>query len=139
MSKHEEGGEWIAIHSVCVREDRRRKGVALAITQEYIGRVKAQEGVKGLRLIAHEELIPLYEKAGFQNRGKSKVVHGEREWYELGLDFQSEEAKWKEGEMNEKRIYCKREGCRSLILRERVGKFVNPRSSDVEVRFFPPL
>lgn len=46
--------------------------------------------IRGVRLIAHEELVPLYQKAGFELVGLSEVSHGARPWYEMKLDFQTQ-------------------------------------------------
>jgi hypothetical protein len=38
-------------------------------------------------LIAHEELLPLYTKAGFTSRGVSEVEHGARPWFDCHLEL----------------------------------------------------
>lgn len=92
MSTHIPNAPYVAIHSVCVAADYRRKGVAVALLKEYLARVRAQ-GRKGARLITHEELVPLYTKAGFELVGESSVVHGERKWWEMKVDFPEPPAK----------------------------------------------
>jgi len=86
MSVHESGPS-VCIHSVCVAQEYRRKGVALALLKEYLSRLGKMEtsGIRPERalVIAHEELTGLYEKSGFELVGKSSVVHGSRPWYEL--------------------------------------------------------
>ncbi|GAA6010488.1 hypothetical protein JCM10207_001329 [Rhodosporidiobolus poonsookiae] len=93
MATHDPQGSYVAIHSVCVDRGYLRRGVALGLLEEYLTRLRdmsEKEGqVKGARLISHEELIPLYQKAGFELVGKSEVVHGPREWFELKVDFPS--------------------------------------------------
>ncbi|KAK4692723.1 arylalkylamine N-acetyltransferase, partial [Phenoliferia sp. Uapishka_3] len=86
MSTHVPGAPYAAIHSVCVQQQYRRMGVALALLNEYKIRL-AQMGLKGARLITHDELIPLYQQAGFGMVGESSVVHGERKWFEMKIDF----------------------------------------------------
>lgn len=87
MSKHVPSSASVCIHSVCVSDDHRRKGIALGLLREYIARLEKahQEGspYERILLIVHEELRPLYEKAGFEFVGKSPVVHGPRPWYEM--------------------------------------------------------
>ncbi|BGO95019.1 hypothetical protein NBRC10512_006517 [Rhodotorula toruloides] len=87
MSTHEANGSYVAIHSVCVDKAQRGKGVASGLLKEYLKRLEGTERIKGARLIAHEELIPLYERAGFALVGKSDVTHGARPWFEMKADF----------------------------------------------------
>ncbi|GAA5826692.1 hypothetical protein JCM11251_002857 [Rhodosporidiobolus azoricus] len=89
MSTHDPSGTYVAIHSVCVDQPYLRKGIALRMLKEYLRRLEEGREVKGARLIAHEELIGLYQKAGFELVGKSEVVHGPRPWYEMKVDFPS--------------------------------------------------
>ncbi|GAA5984378.1 hypothetical protein JCM10908_003325 [Rhodotorula pacifica] len=87
MSTHEPSGGYIAIHSVCVAPSHRGKGIASSLLKEYIARFESTGGKKGALLIAHPELVPLYEKAGFTVVGSSAVVHGAKPWIELRRDF----------------------------------------------------
>ncbi|KPV72628.1 uncharacterized protein RHOBADRAFT_29794, partial [Rhodotorula graminis WP1] len=88
MQAHDPQGPYVAIHSVCVDEAHRRKGVAVALVKEYLARLdRDHDSVLGARLIAHDNLIKLYQRAGFQLVGRSKVVHGAKPWYELKVDF----------------------------------------------------
>ncbi|RXW20406.1 hypothetical protein EST38_g5451 [Candolleomyces aberdarensis] len=89
MSNHVPGSSSVCIHSVCISKSQRRKGIALQLLKEYISRLSSAQGspYKRVLLIAHEELRPLYEKAGFAWLGKSDVTHGSRPWYELRLDL----------------------------------------------------
>ncbi|GAA5969239.1 hypothetical protein JCM21900_005014 [Sporobolomyces salmonicolor] len=89
MSRHDPTGPYVAIHSVCIEPSQRRKGLALNLLEEYLRRLAEMDGVKGARLVSHEELIPLYQKAGFELVGKSDVVHGGQPWFELKVDFPS--------------------------------------------------
>lgn len=109
MSTHVKGAPYVAIHSVCVAKERRRQGVALALLRKYVERLANVDGVKGARLIAHDNLIPLYTKcvtfytsssgsvwlicglcrAGFKLVGPSQVVHGALPWFEMALDLPS--------------------------------------------------
>lgn len=87
MSTNDPQGSFVAIHSVCVADSQRRKGVALTLLKEYLTRLRGDKQLKGAVLLAKENLIKLYEKAGFTLRGQSEVVHGQDKWYELGVDF----------------------------------------------------
>jgi len=87
MSAHVPGTSSICIHSVCVSSEYRRKGVALGLLKEYVSRLEKakQNGApyERILLISHNDLIGLYEKAGFESLGLSAVVHGPRPWYDM--------------------------------------------------------
>ncbi|GAA5900121.1 uncharacterized protein JCM6883_006094 [Sporobolomyces salmoneus] len=93
METHEPTGAYLAIHSVCVSPDHRKQGIAKNLLQEYVKRVQAAGEVKGIRLIAKEGLVGMYERTGFKSRGKSEVVHGKDPWFELAVDFEAENDK----------------------------------------------
>ncbi|TDL22530.1 acyl-CoA N-acyltransferase [Rickenella mellea] len=93
MSTHESDGTSVCIHAVLVSSEYQRRGVAVAMLQEYVARLrKANEATDTLKyarvlLIAHEEMRSLYEKAGFRWIGKSEVVHGSSPWYEFRIEL----------------------------------------------------
>ncbi|GAA5877760.1 hypothetical protein JCM3774_000747 [Rhodotorula dairenensis] len=97
MSTHEPDGTHVAIHSVCVALTHRNRGIASALLREYLARlergIESSKGgqpspatptkIESALLIAHPELVPLYERAGFSVVGPSAVVHGAKPWIEL--------------------------------------------------------
>ncbi|KAF9004608.1 acyl-CoA N-acyltransferase [Cyathus striatus] len=87
MSTHIPSGSSVCIHSVCVAPQYRHKGVASLLLNEYASRLQKahQAGApyERLLLITHDDLIPLYEKAGFTMLGRSSVVHGSKPWFEM--------------------------------------------------------
>lgn len=86
MNKHIPSGKSVCIHSVVVKSEHRRKGIALRLLNKYTQTVASgQEDVTQILLICKSSLIPLYTRAGFTLRGKSDVVHGKDPWYELVL------------------------------------------------------
>ncbi|KAJ3720375.1 acyl-CoA N-acyltransferase [Lentinula raphanica] len=91
MSQHVPDGLSVCIHSVCVSKDYRRQGVGLGLLKEYVNRLRdlrrSKADIERILLISHEELIPLYAKAGFKLVGESSVKHGERIWYEMKLEL----------------------------------------------------
>ncbi|GAA5962874.1 hypothetical protein JCM3765_005900 [Sporobolomyces pararoseus] len=89
METHEPSGDYLAIHSVCVSPHHRNQGIAKKLLQEYVQRVRTSGNVKGIRLIAKEGLVGMYERSGFESKGKSEVVHGKDPWFELGIDFEN--------------------------------------------------
>lgn len=89
MAEHVPGSSSVCLHSVCVSPKHRRQGVALSLLRAYVSRLKdarrENAPYRRVLLIAHEELIPLYVKAGFELVGLSSVVHGSRPWYEMRM------------------------------------------------------
>ena len=83
---HNPKGKNVCIHSVCIAKDERRQGIALSLLSHYIDGLKAHNAMlakegrppmyERATLISRENLVPLYVKAGFENLGKSTVVHG---------------------------------------------------------------
>ena len=85
MSTHDPNGQLVCIHSVCVEEKFRRKGIALSLLSKYVEHVKQLNKVKAIALISHEYLLPLYTKAGFVVVGPSPVQHGSELWIECRI------------------------------------------------------
>jgi hypothetical protein len=73
----------VCIHAVATAPHLQRRGIALALLREYISRLEQDRSLERVLLICHEELVPLYEKAGFELVGRSSVAHGAREWLEM--------------------------------------------------------
>lgn len=149
MSNHVPNGSYVALHSLCVSREWRRRGVGSGLLREYLERVRTEDGVKGVRLITHEDLRKLYEGVGFQWRGKSEVVHGGKDWFEMSIDFEDMEEVmgvrnsgkvWRglegmrdERGMNRDDLYCPRRECRCLLLKAGVGKWMGRPRNDVLV------
>jgi hypothetical protein len=133
--------------------------VSISLLQEYAKRLAKDPSVHQLLLIAHEELVQLYEKAGFEYRGKSPVAHGARPWFELRWVLQREsssvppgllealskrpeaKAKFAFDKINEQNLeissnphdlLCPRPGCGSVILKQGVGTF-HLKANNVDV------
>ncbi|KAI8051606.1 acyl-CoA N-acyltransferase [Syncephalis plumigaleata] len=97
MTQHDPLGKTVCIHSVCVDKAHRRKGIALALLREYEHRLRQantkyalvsnsnQNRYNKVALLAHQALIPLYQKAGYILIGQSSVAHGPDPWFELHL------------------------------------------------------
>lgn len=88
MSNHVPHGKTLCIHSVCVRDNLKRRGLGSAMLETYLKHMPgALPHVKECRLICKEHLIGFYREAGFQLEGRSDVVHGKDPWYELSYFF----------------------------------------------------
>lgn len=92
MTTHVAGGQLLAIHSVVVREDCRRQGIASRMLQEYIKHVEdfnrqcyetSSSPIQEMVLMAKANLLTFYINAGFQVKRLSPIVHGQERWYEL--------------------------------------------------------
>ena len=88
MSIHKKDGKLLGIHSVVVREDQRRKGIATDMLKRYIEKV--EEGnknedsmVESIVLLAKSHLLGFYVNCGFRVNRPSPIVHGKELWYEL--------------------------------------------------------
>ncbi|KAF9978586.1 hypothetical protein BGZ73_001759 [Actinomortierella ambigua] len=105
MSHHDPTGKSVCIHSVCIARAFQRRGYALRMLRAYLAYLEKNEelcvaggndnhdndprqNLKRVLLIAHDELVPLYRKAGFELIGKSEVSHGPDPWYEMKYNLQ---------------------------------------------------
>ena len=98
MTTHDAGGHLLAIHSVVVREDYRRQGVATFMLEQYIKHISnfnlhSEEGrrsspIEKIVLLAKAQLLTLYINAGFRVVRLSPILHGSERWYELERDVQ---------------------------------------------------
>ena len=106
MSSHDPTGTVLAIHSVCVDERFRRRGVAASALAHYVSRWIVHDDaprenddddddttttttkVRRVRLLCKENLIPFYERyGGFALEGASAVEHGAETWFDMVLDL----------------------------------------------------
>lgn len=98
MTTHDAGGHLLAIHSVVVRDDFRRRGIASFMLKEYIKHVSnfnlqwEEEGRRGspiekIVLLAKANLLTFYVNAGFHVVRLSPIIHGSERWYELDMDL----------------------------------------------------
>mmetsp|Transcript_3625 Transcript_3625/g.4154 ORF Transcript_3625/g.4154 Transcript_3625/m.4154 type:complete len:478 (-) Transcript_3625:246-1679(-) len=90
MSKHDESAAILAIHSVVVKEEHRRKGIATAMLRHYVDRLAEEEQfatVEKVMLICKQHLLGFYVSVGFKAIGLSKISHGSSPWIECELDL----------------------------------------------------
>ncbi|KIY97945.1 putative N-acetyltransferase [Monoraphidium neglectum] len=89
MSRHEPEGRLLCIHSVCVAEARRRKGVATRLLRTYLSYVAASlPQLEEVRLLCKQQMVPLYGGVGFVLLGPSPVVHGQEQWLEMAYSWE---------------------------------------------------
>ncbi|KAJ2459999.1 hypothetical protein GGF42_001118 [Coemansia sp. RSA 2424] len=92
MGEHDPQGTTACVHSVCVGPQWQRKGVATKLLEKYIEMVReynreAAFRIARLAMMAREDLVPLYQRAGYQCVGPSQVVHGSEQWFDCVLDL----------------------------------------------------
>jgi GNAT superfamily N-acetyltransferase/uncharacterized protein YciI len=92
MSTHTPNGPLLAIHSVVVQEDYRRRGVATAMLKHYLETIRehntmdhgsANRSIQSIVLLAKARLLGFYVNCGFQVNRPSPIVHGQELWYDL--------------------------------------------------------
>jgi GNAT superfamily N-acetyltransferase len=90
MATHVSDGRLLAIHSVVVPDEYRRKGIATAMLKDYVEHVRATNDgtIEKLVLLAKQNLLPFYENCGFRVIGPSAIVHGSEQWYDLELELE---------------------------------------------------
>jgi ribosomal protein S18 acetylase RimI-like enzyme len=89
MATHVPDGRLLAIHSVVVPEEYRRKGIATKMLKDYVEHMRATNDgtIEKLVLLAKQNLLAFYENCGFQVIGPSAIEHGSEQWYDLELDM----------------------------------------------------
>jgi len=79
-------GKLLAIHSVVVREEYRRKGIASAMLKRYVEKIQVENtdgSIESIVLLAKSSLLGFYVKSGFQVNRPSPIIHGKDLWFEL--------------------------------------------------------
>ncbi|KAI5293578.1 hypothetical protein KEM55_007033 [Ascosphaera atra] len=84
---HVEDGQTVAVHSLAVLEGHQGRKLGTTLMKAYIQRIRDAHIAKRIALIAHEHLIPFYERFGFVNKGKSACQFGGGGWYDMVLEF----------------------------------------------------
>jgi GNAT superfamily N-acetyltransferase len=62
IGSHEPNGPTVGLHTLCVHPGWRTKGLGTRILKEYLKRMENEKGVERVALIAHDELVPFYER-----------------------------------------------------------------------------
>lgn len=103
MEMHEPTGRTVCIHSVCVKKDWQRQGIATKMLKAYLDRFRnanmtggssdREDRDKGggridtASIIVHQHLVPLYAALGFIVTGPSSIQHGKDPWLEMNVDL----------------------------------------------------
>eukprot|EP00978_Attheya_sp_CCMP212_P013708 scaffold34476_cov50-Attheya_sp.AAC.1 len=90
MTTHDPTGSLLAIHSVVVKKEYRRQGIASHMMKKYADEMSTEIGIQKMVLIAKSNLLGFYVNCGFKVTRPSDIVHGEDSWYDLEMDFQQD-------------------------------------------------
>jgi ribosomal protein S18 acetylase RimI-like enzyme len=80
---HNEEGETVCIHSLCVHPDFARKGFGHMLLNSYVQRIEDSGVAKRIALICRDRLVKFYENAGFEKQGPSKCQYGGGNWVDM--------------------------------------------------------
>jgi GNAT superfamily N-acetyltransferase len=86
---HNEDGETVCLHSLCVHPDFAGRGLGKVLLKSYIQRIKDSGVAKRVALICRDRYVGFYEKAGFSKVGPSKCQYGGGNWMDMVLDFEA--------------------------------------------------
>ncbi|KAF2805820.1 acyl-CoA N-acyltransferase [Mytilinidion resinicola] len=84
---HNEHGRTICLHSVAVLPEYQNLGLGRTIVLAFVQRMQSAGMADRVALLAHEKLVPFYERIGFENRGESKATYGGGGWFDMVLEF----------------------------------------------------
>lgn len=71
---HYEASDTVAIHSLVIDHTYQKKNLATLLLTDYIQKLSNQEIGSRIVIIAHEPLVPFYERVGFEQSGENKDV-----------------------------------------------------------------
>ena len=83
MEQHIDGARTIALHSVAVLPQFQKRGLGSTLVKGFIQMVKDCGTVDRIILVTRGDLVGWYENFGFINLGKSDLVHGQSQWFDL--------------------------------------------------------
>ncbi|KAL5386730.1 hypothetical protein PMIN06_010821 [Paraphaeosphaeria minitans] len=84
---HNEDGDTICLHSLCVHPDLNGKGLGGVLLRSWTQRMKDAGLGKRIALICRERFVNFYESAGFENVGASACQYGGGGWIDMVMEF----------------------------------------------------
>lgn len=88
---HKEDGRTICIHSLAILPEYQRRGLGGTLLEAYLQRMENQGVADRAALIAHEEMIPFYERYGFVNHGQSQCQFGGGGWFDMVKELKGDQ------------------------------------------------
>ncbi len=85
MKSHDPSGKLLAIHSVVISEEFRRKGLGTRMLQNYLEtleKLKLKRPIEKVVLITKMSNTGFYLRSGFSVLGMSEICHGQETWYD---------------------------------------------------------
>jgi ribosomal protein S18 acetylase RimI-like enzyme len=86
---HNEDGETVCIHSLCVHPKFQCQGFGKILLKSYLQRIKDSGVAKRVALICRDKYVSFYERSGFSKVGPSKCQYGGGNWVDMVLDFET--------------------------------------------------
>lgn len=80
---HNQLGRTVCVHSLAVLPQFQGRGLGMLLMKAYIERIQTAAIADRLALLAHDELVPFYEKLGFRKVGKSEATFGGATWVDM--------------------------------------------------------
>ncbi|XP_070555847.1 uncharacterized protein [Ptychodera flava] len=91
MQRCVDGGKVVCVHTVCLVQTERRKGVGSKLMQKYIEMLrKTFSDLDGIVLVSKKNLFPFYTKLGYKIRGPANITFGTDPRYELWYDLKEQ-------------------------------------------------
>ncbi|CDO94648.1 unnamed protein product [Kluyveromyces dobzhanskii CBS 2104] len=90
---HDDASPIVGVHSVVIDPQHQKKNLATLLLTDYIQKLSNQEIGDRIVIIAHNELVPFYERVGFKLVGENKEVVGKNGnvWCNLVRELVKEE------------------------------------------------
>lgn len=88
---HFEHSRFIGIHALVIDPEWQGKNLGTLLMHDYIQKLSNQDLGDKVIIIAHKELVPFYEKIGFQNLGESECKFANTKWFDLAIDLVPEQ------------------------------------------------
>lgn len=82
ITENPQRGGFQSVLGLAVSEKARNQGIAKILINK-IEELVVENGREGITLTCKQELVPFYEKCGFENHGVSESQHGGVRWFNM--------------------------------------------------------
>lgn len=90
-SGHQESSRFVGIHALVIDPEWQGNNLGTLLMHDYIQKLSNQDLGDKVVIIAHKELVPFYEKIGFNDHGASACQFAGETWNDLTIDLIPEE------------------------------------------------